>query len=65
MVLKKKQEQNEMIGETLGPAKKDTDPFLTLIEHKKRESKTPFFEDKNTPSKLDLDIFEDIKDKNV
>lgn len=43
--------------------REEKDPFLILIEHKKKESKTMYFEDKNAPGKMDLEIYNDIKSK--
>ena len=63
MVLRKRnEEQGQDIPKEIKP---ELNPFLTLIEHKKKESKTIYFEDKHQPSKMDCEIFEDISSKNA
>ena len=43
--------------------KKESNPFLTLMEHKLKQSTTLYFDDKQAPCQLDHEIFEDIKSK--
>lgn len=59
MVLQKKKEEEEP------ESTQDLDPYLTLVEYKKKESKTLYFEDKHQPSQLDNEIWMDIQSKGV
>ena len=59
------QHKAEMVLKKEPGESNELDPYLNLIEHKKKESKTAYFEDKHQPSQLDNEIYNDIHAKGV